>query len=165
MTTTNTSTAPPAAQPAGLFGIPSYGYDPTFPDTGHSSPSFATDTWGHIARSDWERYKQMYQPLEDYLASLVDNPGYNQKMIGMNMRAFDASQVASVGAQQRMFQSYGLSLSPQQQQAFDRKADIQKGLGEVETYNRSSRDLQDMQYAILGAGQRPDIAPKNPPVV
>ncbi len=130
----------------------------------HSGDNEASDTWTRIARADWDRYKEMYQPVEDYLVGMVNNPAMKHNMEVKNLGQFDKNIASSEAGYQRGLQGYGLQLSPEQKASHERQYNVTKGLGEVESVNRTRRGMQDLENTILGAGGRPDVAPQNPPL-
>ncbi len=116
---------------------------------------YAAQTNAAISRADWERYKETYQPLEDLLLSRVGNQQYNQNQISQNLNRFNQGFGSSVQGYQRNLKRYGLTLNPNEQMSFNRMVDQSKTLGQVETINRTTRDLQDQELGIIGAGTKP----------
>lgn len=120
-----------------------------------NSRTYASDTMAAIARRDWERYKETFMPLEDYLFQYINNPGYRQGVVTENLQNFNSAFDSAQMGNQRNLERYGLQLSPDETQSQQRMASLQKGLGQVESINRTNRILKDQEYQILGAGSNP----------
>lgn len=126
-----------------------------------NSKTYASETMAAIARRDWERYKETFMPLEDYLFQYINNPGYRQGVVSDNLQNFNSAFDSAQAGNDRNLQRYGLQLSPDETQSQQRMASLQKGLGQVEAINRTNRVLKDQEYRILGAGTNPTASLTN----
>lgn len=117
-----------------------------------ASSTYAADTNAAIARRDWERYKEAFMPLEDYLFSMVNNPAYRTQQVSQNLQDFNQTFDAGQAGFSRNLSRYGLSLSPEESSSYARMSALNKGLGQVEAVNRTNRYVDEMENQIIGAG-------------
>lgn len=112
----------------------------------------ASELLGQLNRAQWADWKNRFAPYVDELARLAqDNnaPGTAaanaSSAVGM---AFDSSQEGLV--QQR--QSYGISQTPQQKAAEERRMNIERSASMVSAGNEARISAQDRQQSILAGG-------------
>lgn len=122
-----------------------------------SDPSYAAKTGARVAKQDWQIYQQYYQPLENYLFNMVNNPGYDASQISKNNSDFNNQFTAAQSTNQRDLGRYGLTMTAPQKQAYNRLQDESKALGQVNSINSTNVGLQNMEYSILGAGQSSNL--------
>lgn len=103
-----------------------------------------------LALSDWNRYKTQYQPLEDLLFSMYEDPNGRQNAME------DAQEQAQMGLKnsgesfERQARGLGLQLTEGQRAAYERKQDITGGLTRVGAANTAARNYDDLRRIILG---------------
>ncbi|MGY0552392.1 hypothetical protein ACW17M_04175 [Vreelandella sp. 2A-K22] len=112
----------------------------------------ASELLGQLNRAQWADWKNRFAPYVDELARLAqDNnaPGTAaanaSSAVGL---AFDSSQEGL--AQQR--QSYGISQTPQQKVAEERRMNIERSASMVSAGNEARISAQDRQQSILAGG-------------
>lgn len=120
-----------------------------------NDPNYYKETQAALTRANWERYKERFQPLEDYLFGMVNNPQYQQQQVAQNLGSFNQSFENAQGTFDRNLGRYGLTLNGMEQQAYDRNMNLTQGLGQVEAVNRTNRYLRDQEFGIVGAGTKP----------
>ena len=106
-----------------------------------------------LLRADYEDWAARYQPLEQELLGLYNNPGALASAQSQAVSSFDQNFDTAAGAYDRRLAGYGIQLTPEQQQARDRSLEFNKGLGEVDAMNRTARAIDDRDQLIAtGAG-------------
>ena len=112
----------------------------------------ASRLFGRLNRAQWQDWKQRFAPYIERLADRAQDPGAPEQT-AMEARnavglAFDNSQQA----QQMQNQGYGISMTPAQQQAQNRRNSLQKNASMVTASNQARISEQDRQQAILAGG-------------
>lgn len=117
--------------------------------------NYAAKTNAAIRRADWERYKSQVRPIEDRLISQYNNPELRQMGIqGARDQVAKAFQNSGNAFEDRL-SSYGLTLSPQQRQSYERQQNLAFGLADVNAGNRANRAFENRDQQIMtGGGQR-----------
>tara|TARA_R110001599_G_scaffold133763_1_gene311369 strand:+ start:20468 stop:20944 length:477 start_codon:yes stop_codon:yes gene_type:complete len=112
----------------------------------------ASELLGQLNRAQWADWKNRFAPYVDELARLAEDnnaPGTAaanaSSAVGL---AFDSSQQGL--AQQR--QSYGISQTPQQKAAEERRMNIERSASMVSAGNEARISAQDRQQSILAGG-------------
>ncbi|MBS3668016.1 hypothetical protein [Vreelandella boliviensis] len=112
----------------------------------------ASELLGQLNRAQWADWKNRFAPYVDELARLAEDnnaPGTAaanaSSAVGL---AFDSSQEGL--AQQR--QSYGISQTPQQKAAEERRMNIERSASMVSAGNEARISAQDRQQSILAGG-------------
>lgn len=98
--------------------------------------SNAQDLAGMLPRAEYERYKQVYEPLVSEYESLFTPEAIKANADSAYQRAnqsFDTAQTASTQDMAR----YGVSLTPQQKEAMNRVRRIAKSTSTNKAYNTS----------------------------
>lgn len=112
----------------------------------------ASKLLGQLNRAQWEDWKARFAPQITALAAEATDP--NAAMNAANQAkdavglAFDTAQ--TVSDQNR--ESYGLSLTPAQQQARDRAANVNRSAATISAGNEARISALDRQQAILAGG-------------
>lgn len=102
-----------------------------------------------IQRDQFLQNAQMFMPLEDFLLNTL-TPDYITRASGVaqsDYRNYAANQQAIT---ERQLGGLGVSLSPQEQQAMDRRTNISQGLGQVDAANRAAMAASQRQSGIMG---------------
>ena len=107
---------------------------------------------GQLNRAQWDDWKNRFAPYVDELGRLAqDNNAPSTAAANASSAvglAFDSSQQGI--AQQR--QSYGISQTPQQKAAEERRMNIERSASMVSAGNEARISAQDRQDAILAGG-------------
>ena len=132
-----------------LFGLPHvdslFGADP-------GSDDFASRTFAEINRKSWANWREKFLPLLQKEAATINNPGYKGQMIGQAMDLASAGQQKANDAFGRDLRETGLTMNPEQQQAYDRKQNLSGTLAMVDAGNRTRRNLEDRDLRLAGGG-------------
>lgn len=112
----------------------------------------ASKLLGQLNRAQWNDWRQRFAPYIDHLASIASDErapaaAANQASQSMGL-AFEANQQA----QEQDRQAFGISQTPAQQQAAERRADIQRSASMVSAGNQARISSLDRQQAILAGG-------------
>ncbi|WP_288365649.1 hypothetical protein [uncultured Marinobacter sp.] len=141
----DTTIPAPAPEPA---------FDPSYidPNQAFQGDQGASELFGKLNRARWEDWKARFAPYVDRLAEMATDPNApaeaaSQASSAMGT-AFDAAQTVS----QQNREAYGLSMSPEQQQAQDRAAKVNRAAATVSAGNEARISAQDRQQAILAGG-------------
>lgn len=115
-----------------------------------SSSSYGDDVNAALSLAEWDRYKAYYQPLEDILFGMADDPNGRQNAMNtaaqMSTNRFDEAGDAF----QRQARGLGLQLTEGQQQSYDRRQDVSAGLSRVGAANTAGRNYDALRRMILG---------------
>lgn len=112
----------------------------------------AEDMRTQLLRSQFEEAKKRWWPLEDELFASYKNPLQRQLGLQDAMATFNRSADAADASANRQLAGLGITLTPEQQAVRDKESATQRGLGEVEAYNRTARRFDDRDNAILSGG-------------
>lgn len=112
--------------------------------------NMASNLRAKIAREQWEDYKARFQPLENKLIGYARNPeafatANREQAVGRVNQAFGLLPAQA----ERRLGSYGLTMTPEQQTDFKRKAGLQQSLGQVQASNLSDRLSEDQIRGIV----------------
>lgn len=109
-----------------------------------------------LLRRDFSDWATRYAPIEERLLGLYGNPAERTRAQASAQQSFHEGFGRSMDAGQRRMQGYGIQLTPDQQQSYDRNAGLSRSLGEVEAYNRTGRalDARDQMIATGTSGRR-----------
>jgi hypothetical protein len=118
----------------------------------YDADRYAQDTQAALARDQWATYLATFMPVEDQMISYATDPalsGQNaQRAVGMVDQAFDAN----AGAQERRRRAYGIRLTGDEQQAIDRRNNVEESLTKVHAANTSRDMTLSNQRQLIGAG-------------
>lgn len=103
-----------------------------------------------LALADWDRYKSMYQPLEDLLIGMVQDPNGRQNAMNTGAQAVGRNMDNAAESFERQTRGLGLELTPGQQASYERRQDITAGLTRVGAANTSARNYDQLRRIILG---------------
>lgn len=108
-----------------------------------------------IARAEFNDYRNRFYPLEDRRIAMVGNSALKQKQIGeavgLTQQGFDTAE----GIRADRVRSYGLQLTPEQQQAHDRKLGVERTAATVGAANTTRRAVDARDLSALGLSQDP----------
>lgn len=124
-------------------GQPNYfGYSP-------SNSHYARNTRAALLRSEYGDWKTRFLPIEDTLLDAYKNPAIREQAQEQGADLFQRGADASDAAANRRLASFGLTLTPEQQASRDRSSNLQRGLGQVDVFNRTARAIDDRDNAML----------------
>lgn len=114
-------------------------------------------------RDQWSDYKRRFQPLEEKLLAISENPDKffgEQRADALNQ--INAGYEGAMDMQQRRLGSYGLSLNDEQKSGLESALQRDKSLATVGAMNNLRREQQDTLDQIEGAGlkTRPTLGAK-----
>lgn len=116
----------------------------------YTADSYASLSEAAIARQDWGRYQQYFQPLEQKLADMVGNNGYAQKQVSDANSNFTNQFDQSKGEYQRDLNRYGMTMNAQEQQSYNRLSSESRSLGSVNAINSANRGVGQLEMSVLG---------------
>ncbi|TAM30261.1 MAG: hypothetical protein EPN60_05305 [Nevskiaceae bacterium] len=110
---------------------------------------FAENVNAAILRSQYANWASTYKPIEDELLAAYKNPAVKAQATQESMDLFRRGYAATQGATDRRLASYGLTLTPEQQEARTRSSNLQQGLGTVSAFNGTARRIEDRDKQLL----------------
>lgn len=110
---------------------------------------FAENVNAAILRSQYANWASTYKPIEDELLAAYKNPAIKAQATQDSMELFRRGYAATQGATDRRLASYGLTLTPEQQEARTRSSNLQQGLGTVSAFNGTARRIEDRDKQLL----------------
>ena len=122
------------------------------PDQALSGDQGASELIGDLSRAQWDDYKTRYLPYIQALGDYATDSAVPGNAAQQAAGAMTSAYQNSAKAQQMQQQSYGINLSDRQQQANDRRANIQQTANTASAANLARTSAQDRQNAILGGG-------------
>ncbi|MCE3025717.1 hypothetical protein [Salinicola sp. DM10] len=112
----------------------------------------ASKLFGQLSRAQWEDYRARFLPYVETLGDYATDsavPGNAAQQAADSMtNAYQNSEKA----QQMQRQGYGIDMTPRQQQANSRRANIAQTASTASAANLARVSAQDRQNAILGGG-------------
>lgn len=112
----------------------------------------ASELQGQLRRAQWNDWKARFSPYIGTLSDIAQDEGASATAAanasGAMGQAFDANQQA----QQQDRQAFGISQTPAQQQANERRANVQRSASMVSAGNQARISSLDRQSAILAGG-------------
>lgn len=121
--------------------------------TNSGDPNYASNLRAGIAREEWEDYKKRFQPKENQLLDIANNPqGFVQQQ---NTEALGAINKAYEGAMPQMTREYGrfgMTYTPDQKNELQRRLSNNQGLAQVQGLNTSTRLANDQVLGLMGGG-------------
>lgn len=104
-----------------------------------------------IFRQDYNRYQQIYQPVEDYMFQQLANwqpltQEAQQAAIFQSNRQF--KNVA--GQQERQFRSLGIEPTAEQKESLSRHMDMQAAQSAINAANTTGRNMDSLKYGLIG---------------
>ncbi len=154
-------------QPAQSTGVPpndpayrgmNLSYQPNTAGLNSQLPEFgsAAQTYADLTRSQWADYIRRFVPVENRLISYALSP----EVVEANMAAAGeyAEQAYAQAPQmmERQMRGFGLQLTPDQQQAYDRQMNVSKGLATTQAMNAARDASGDRQMKVItGASGTP----------
>lgn len=113
--------------------------------TGSADSLFALAT-----RQQWSNYVNNFVPIENKLIQYATDPGVVTQAMQQASQNVNNAYTAQQASTQRRLQGMGVSLSPDEQAAYNRQFSLSKSLADVQAQN-TARDLTTQrQQAIIG---------------
>ncbi len=112
----------------------------------------ASTVLGKLYRAQWEDWKARFAPYVDRLADKATDPGF---VSGLASQAASSVNTTYQNVQQGMDlqrQGYGISQTPQQQQAEQRKMALGQSADSNAAYNNARISARDLQDQVLAGG-------------
>ncbi len=114
------------------------------------SKTYGDDVSAALSLADWDKYKSLYQPLEDMLIGQISDPQGRQRAMDTAAQGVGQSADNAQEAFGRQARGLGLQLKPDQQATYERKSDISAGLSRVGAANTAARNYDQLRRIILG---------------
>lgn len=105
-----------------------------------------------LARSQWERYKDAFIPLEDQLISTVYNPTYRRQQAMQSYTEAQPDTGRFQDAVQRRRAGFGLTMTEPALDEAARGRDISDAKSRISAYNNALRLAEDRETKVLGGG-------------
>lgn len=116
---------------------------------------YASRTFAAISRAQFDDYKQRYRPLERQLIGAFDNAADRQNLTGQ-ATGFVNQGFANADAQfRRRSAGLGATLTPEQEQSYQRSQGLRQGLAQVQAVNSTTRQLRDRDLSLLAGNALP----------
>lgn len=129
-----------------------------FPNTSVADPNrfgidrgskhYAEQTQAALLRGDWDYSRSELEPLLNRLQYMYQNPQGEQEAIqgsrAAGLSGYDAGQQSTAFEMKRA----GLTLTPEQQQAFGQVSDFNRGLAATGAANMGARQFADLKDQI-----------------
>lgn len=109
-----------------------------------------------LTRQQYRDYIDRFQPREDWLINYATNENKPLEDANRARGYVDQAFANAPGTLDRRMKGLGVSMTPEQQQSFQRQSTYQKGLSQVDAMNRASQNTWDRQTEIL-TGSSPSI--------
>lgn len=122
------------------------------PDAAFSGDQGASTVLGQLYRAQWDDWKLRFQPYISQLANLADDPNYAAGQGANAAAAVGTSYTNSALGLQQQRAGLGVSLTPAQQQAEDRKLALGRTADSASAYNQAKISARDLQDQILAGG-------------
>lgn len=114
------------------------------------SPTYGDDVNAALSLAEWDRYKAYYQPLEDILFGMADDPNGRQNAMNTAAQLAGTRTDEAQDAFERQARGLGLQLTEGQRQSYERRQDISSGLSRVGAANMAGRNYDALRRVILG---------------
>lgn len=137
-----------------LLGRTPADFDQSYIDPGQAfqGDQGASKLLGQLNRAQWEDWKTRFAPVITQLADEATDPNAAQNAATQASNAvglaFDTSQTINNQNRER----YGVSLSPEQQQAQERATNVGRSAASVSAGNEARISALDRQQSILAGG-------------
>lgn len=112
----------------------------------------ASKLLGKLNRAQWEDWKARFSPYIDALAEAATDPNAAGNAASMASGAMQTAYSNSQRSLQMQQQGMGLSLDPSQQQASQRRQDVEGTAAAISAGNQARISAQDRQSAVLAGG-------------
>lgn len=135
---------PTSAEPSPGYSVTNpFGLDP-------NSSSYGNDTNAALSLHQWGRSQALYQPLEDILFGMAESSTGRSDAMNTARQMASRSLGRSEDAFERQSRGLGLTLTSQQQQAYERRSDVTAGLTRVGAANTAASNYDALRRIIFG---------------
>lgn len=135
----------PTVQPSGV----QYVNAPAHVPNTLSQQSDARDNMAQVHRGMWEDYQRRFIPAENALMASVGNHGGAMEQVG---RSVDQQYATQAREHQRGLSGFGIGMTPDQQQSFDRSQAVNQASAKAGALNTARMGMRDRDLATLGGG-------------
>lgn len=122
------------------------------PSAAFSGDQGASTVLGQLSRSQWDDWKARFQPYVGKLASIATSDTYAGEQAATAAESVNKSFDSANKGLQMQQQGMGLTLSPAQQAAQDRKMQIGRASASVDASNNARISARDLQEQIMSGG-------------
>lgn len=112
----------------------------------------ASQVLGKLYRAQWDDWKTRFAPYIDRLADKAMNPGFMDELSGQALSAVNATYSNVQQGMDMQRQGFGLSLTPQQKAAEQRKMALGQSADGNAAFNNARVSARDLQDQILAGG-------------
>ncbi|WP_110665217.1 hypothetical protein [Salinicola halophilus] len=136
----------------GLPGVTSSARQRVDPGAAFDGDQGASELFGDLSRAQWNDWKTRFSPYVSVLGDIASDEAAPQRAAD---RSFEASGAAFDNAQRGLDmqrQGLGVALTPQQQQAEQRRQQGAEMASAVSSANETRIATQDRQQSIRGGG-------------
>ena len=109
----------------------------------------ARDNMAQVHRSMWEDYQRRFIPAENALMASVGNHRQTLEQVG---RSVDQQYATQAREHQRGLSGFGIGMTPDQQQSFDRSQAVNQASAKAGAMNTARMGLQDRDLAAMAGG-------------
>ncbi|EIY2512134.1 hypothetical protein ACUHOO_000775 [Pseudomonas aeruginosa] len=122
------------------------------PNAAFAGNQGASTVLGQLSRAQWDDWKARFQPYVDKLANLATSETYAGEQAAQAASSVNASYDNTARGLRMQQQGMGLSLTPAQQAAQDRKLQIGRAAASVDASNNARISARDLQEQIMAGG-------------
>lgn len=129
------------------------------PNDAFSGDQGASDLQGRLSRAQWEDWKTRFRPYVTRLSDMAtDNnaPGLAAEQAGQAMNGAFTASTQGLDMQRA---GMGVSNTPRQQAAQDRRMALAEGAATVDARNEARLSARDRQQQVLAGGLSMDTVP------
>lgn len=119
----------------------------------------ASNLLGKLYRAQWNDWKARFAPYVDRLADKATDPGFLTEQADMAAASVTNAYGTARQGLDMQRQGMGLSQTPQQQQAEQRKMAVAESADTNTAYNQARISARDLQDQILAGGMGLDNMP------
>ena len=110
-----------------------------------------------ILGQKWQNYQSLFAPIENQQIAWATDPNtIKNAATQAGAQAVKGSAAAATGLQ-KAIETGGVKLTPDQQQAVQRRLGLEAGLSQVNAMNTAATNTYDSVTQVLGGGTTPTI--------
>jgi hypothetical protein len=122
------------------------------PNAAFSGKQGASNVLGQLSRAQWEDWKARFQPYVDKMANIATSDTFAGEQAATATDSVNKSFDSAAKGLQMQQQGMGLTLSPVQQAAQDRKLQLGRASASVDASNNARISARDLQEQIMAGG-------------
>jgi hypothetical protein len=122
------------------------------PSAAFAGDQGASTVLGQLSRAQWDDWKARFQPYVDKLANIATSDSFAGEQAATATESVNKSFDSANKGLQMQQQGMGLTLSPAQQAAQDRKMQLGRASASVDASNNARISARDLQEQIMAGG-------------